>query len=106
MKMMGLRTSIYWLSWFMKNLIYLTLVLIIYVIIFNINIGGKGKVINYAHPTVFFVFLLLYILATISFSFMISTFLNKGKTGLYIFLTLSMSFLAFIVDCRGYTSTI
>lgn len=77
--MMGLRTSIYWLSWFMKNLIYLTVVLIIYVLIFNIKIGEKGKVINYAHPTVFFVFLLLYILATIAFAFMISTFLNKGK---------------------------
>lgn len=78
MKMMGLRTYVYWLSWFAKNFIYLIFIVAIYVIIFNIPIGDKGKVIKNIDPSVFFVFLLLYIMANIAFAFMISTFFKKG----------------------------
>lgn len=92
MKMMGLKTSIYWLSWFVKNLIYLILVCIVYTIIFNIKLGDKGKILNYTQPTLFFVFLLLYVIATIAFCFMISTFFNKANSaafaaGILYFLT-------------------
>ncbi|XP_060570838.1 phospholipid-transporting ATPase ABCA3-like isoform X2 [Ruditapes philippinarum] len=92
MKMMGLKTSIYWLSWFVKNLIYLVLVCIFYTIIFNIKSGEKGKILNYTHPTIFFVFLLLYVIATIAFCFMISTFFSKAFSaafagGILFFLT-------------------
>lgn len=77
--MMGLKTSIYWISWFVKNLIYLILVCIVYTIIFNIKFGDKGKILNYIQPSLFFVFLLLYVIATIAFCFMISTFFSKGE---------------------------
>ncbi|KAL4225817.1 hypothetical protein ACF0H5_013807 [Mactra antiquata] len=92
MKMMGLSTSMYWLSWFVKSLIYLILVCIMYTIIFSIELKDKGKVINYTHPTLFFFFLLLYVIATIAFCFMISTFFKKANSaafaaGILFFLT-------------------
>ncbi|XP_045164403.2 phospholipid-transporting ATPase ABCA3-like isoform X2 [Mercenaria mercenaria] len=92
MKMMGLKTSMYWLSWFFKNLVYLVLICIFYTVIFSIKFGEKGKILNYTHPTLFFVFLLLYVLATIAFCFMISTFFSKANSaafaaGILFFLT-------------------
>ena len=79
MKMMGLSTFIYWLSWFVKNLIYLVIAMIFYTAFFKIPLGTHGKVLNYTDPTLFFFFLFCYALATIAFCFMISTFFNKGK---------------------------
>ncbi|KAH3817177.1 hypothetical protein DPMN_118707 [Dreissena polymorpha] len=92
MKMMGLKTSMYWISWFVKNLIYLVLVIIAYTLIFSIKLQEKGRVINYADMSLFFVFLLLYILALIAFAFMVSTFFSKANSaafaaGILYFLT-------------------
>ena len=84
MKMMGLSTPMYWISWFVKCLIYLLITIIIFTILFSIPIGEKGKVLNYSQPTLFLFFLLCYIIATIAFCFMISTFFNKGKNVYFI----------------------
>ncbi|XP_052780875.1 phospholipid-transporting ATPase ABCA3-like isoform X2 [Mya arenaria] len=83
MKMMGLKTSMYWLSWFFKNLVYLLAVVIVYTLLLNIKVGERGKIINYTHPTLFFVFLLLYIIATIAFAFMVSAFFSKANSAAF-----------------------
>ncbi|KAL4225933.1 hypothetical protein ACF0H5_013921 [Mactra antiquata] len=91
MKMMGLRTSVYWLSWFVKNLIYLIVVIIIYSIICFIN-TGNGRLFESTEPFLFFLLFLFYVIATIAFSFMISTFFKKANSaafaaGILFFLT-------------------
>lgn len=92
MKMMGLSTFIYWVSWFVKNLIYLVIAMIVYTAFFKIPLGAHGKVLNNTDPTLFFFFLFCYALATIAFCFMISTFFNKANistfaAGILFFLT-------------------
>lgn len=92
MKMMGLSTPMYWISWFVKCLLYQLIVIIIITILFHIPMGEKGKLLNYSHPTMFFFFILFYIIATIAFCFMISTFFNKANSaafaaGILFFLT-------------------
>ncbi|KAJ8301077.1 hypothetical protein KUTeg_020064 [Tegillarca granosa] len=78
MKMMGLKTSVYWLSWFLKALIYLLIVCIAYSILFTIKIGQNGKILNESAGSLVFVFLLLYVLSIIAFCFMISAFFNTA----------------------------
>lgn len=92
MKMMGLSTSMYWLSWFAKCFIYMIIVIILYTIVFNIPIGSKGKILNYVQPSLFFCFLLCYVMATIAFCFMVCAFFSKANTaafagGVLFFLT-------------------
>lgn len=83
MKMMGLSTTMYWVSWFVKCLLYQLLVIVIITVLFHIPLGDKGKLLNYSQPTVFFFFLLFYIIATIAFCFMISTFFNKANSAAF-----------------------
>ncbi|KAL3853225.1 hypothetical protein ACJMK2_016781 [Sinanodonta woodiana] len=92
MKMMGLSTVMYWLSWFVKCLIYLAIAMILYTLLLCIPIGSKGKVLNYTQPTLFYVFLLAYALSLIAFCFMVSTFFKKANSaafagGILFFLT-------------------
>lgn len=49
-------------------------------LIFTIKFSKNGKVINQTSPTVFFVFLLLYIVSGIMFCFFISVFFSKAST--------------------------
>ncbi|KAL3853226.1 hypothetical protein ACJMK2_016782 [Sinanodonta woodiana] len=92
MKMMGLSTVMYWLSWFVKCLIYLAIAMIFYTLLLCIPIGSKGKVLNYTEPTLFYVFLFAYALSLIAFCFMVSTFFKKANSaafagGILFFLT-------------------
>ncbi|KAL3853296.1 hypothetical protein ACJMK2_016847 [Sinanodonta woodiana] len=92
MKMMGLSTVMYWLSWFVKCLIYLAIAMIFYTLLLCIPIGSKGKVLNYTQPTLFYVFLFFYALSLIAFCFMVSTFFKKANSaafagGILFFLT-------------------
>ncbi|KAL3853224.1 hypothetical protein ACJMK2_016780 [Sinanodonta woodiana] len=92
MKMMGLSTVMYWLSWFVKCLIYLAIAMIFYTMLLCIPIGSKGKVLNYTEPTLFYVFLFVYALSIIAFCFMVSTFFKKANSaafaaGILFFLT-------------------
>lgn len=103
--MMGLRTSVYWLSWFVKNLIYLFLVILLYTIICFID-TENGRLFQHTEPSLFFVFLLLYVLATIAFSFMVSTFFKKGKMCcILIVFMLCSNFLYFFFNILLFINT-
>ena len=78
--MMGLSTTIYWVSWFVKCLLYMIPVVVVFTILLCIPVGEKGKVINYTQPVLIGLFLLFYVIATITFVFMVSTFFRKGKS--------------------------
>lgn len=81
MKLMGLSSTVYWLSWFFKAFLYLVIACAIYTILFAVKIGDKGSVLNNSDPSLLFVFLMCYSCSIISFCFMMSTFFTKANTG-------------------------
>jgi ATP-binding cassette subfamily A (ABC1) protein 3 len=76
---MGLSSSIYWLTWFLKTLLYMAIAMLIYTFLMCVKLGSKGSVLANSDPTLIYVFLLCYTMATIAFCFMISTFFSKGR---------------------------
>lgn len=76
MKMMGLRNWIHWLSWFTMYLSFIVVSFAVCTILFK-----TGKVLKASEPTVIFVYLLLYGIASINFCFLISVFFTKASTG-------------------------
>lgn len=82
MKMMGLSTPVYWLSWFIKAMIYQMISCFFFAVLFAVRIGDNGAVLNNSHPTLVYVFLLCYSVSIVAFAFMISSFFN---TGMYLY---------------------
>ncbi|RUS76072.1 hypothetical protein EGW08_016176, partial [Elysia chlorotica] len=83
MKLMGLHASVHWVSWFLTFAIYLVPAMLVYTLLFGLNIaGGKmGPVLENTDSSLFFVFLLCYGFALITFCFMLSTFAQKANVG-------------------------
>ncbi|KAK3796087.1 hypothetical protein RRG08_044081 [Elysia crispata] len=82
MKLMGLRASVHWVSWFITFAIYLVPALAIYPLLFGLNISSdKGPMLANTDASLFFVFLLCYGFALITFCFMVSTFVQKANIG-------------------------
>ena len=79
MKLMGLRASVHWISWFVTFMVYIIPAMAVYAILFAVTIVPDGPVLAKSSGSLFFVFLLVYSLALISFCFMVSTFVQKGK---------------------------
>ncbi|XP_002739960.1 phospholipid-transporting ATPase ABCA3-like [Saccoglossus kowalevskii] len=80
MKMMGLANWLHWVAWFIKYFILLLIAMIICTILFTVEVGDHGSVINNTDPTVLFVFLLIYAISTVTFCFAISVFFSVANT--------------------------
>ena len=80
MKLMGLQSAAHWTSWFLTSFLYLVLALAVYAILFGIEINSDvGAVLANSDISVFYVFLLCYAMALITFCFMISVIAQKGQ---------------------------
>ncbi|XP_073229976.1 phospholipid-transporting ATPase ABCA3-like [Porites lutea] len=77
MKMMGLANWIHWTAWFTKNLLFL----LISIIIVTALLKG-AKIFQFSDGGLLFVFLLLYIIASIMFCFAISVFFSRPVVGM------------------------
>ena len=75
----GLSNWLHWSAWFFKCAIFVTVNVALITCLLTIKWTPRGKVIPHSDPTLVFVFLWLYGLAAISFSFMISTFFKKAS---------------------------
>uniref|UniRef100_A0A8C6KCC1 ABC transporter domain-containing protein n=1 Tax=Nothobranchius furzeri TaxID=105023 RepID=A0A8C6KCC1_NOTFU len=73
-RIMGLRSSIYWLSWEVSSLLPLAISAALLTLILK-----YGKVLQYSDPSVIFIFLLVFCLATVSECFFISVFFSKAN---------------------------
>jgi ATP-binding cassette subfamily A (ABC1) protein 3 len=78
MKLMGMKVWLHWLAWFIKCAIMMIVSVGFMTFFFHIKVDGRA-IITYTHPSVTFVFLLLYSLSIITFSFAVSTFFSKGQ---------------------------
>ncbi|XP_076468754.1 phospholipid-transporting ATPase ABCA3-like [Babylonia areolata] len=82
MKLMGLIPAAHWASWFLTCFLYLAVAMAIYAILFGVNIVQEsGPVLAFSDPSLFYVFLLCYALAIITFCFMVSVFVQKANIG-------------------------
>lgn len=108
MKMMGLPNYLHWLAWFTKSFLFLLVSAIFMVILMKVRHFFKLKlevaqlkllksftilqikfyedgnlgVLTFSDGTILFVFLLLYIFATICLSFFVSTLFSTGNKGI------------------------
>uniref|UniRef100_A0A4W5LI12 ABC transporter domain-containing protein n=1 Tax=Hucho hucho TaxID=62062 RepID=A0A4W5LI12_9TELE len=73
-RMMGLRSSTYWLSWAVSSVLPLAVSAFLLTLILK-----YGKVLQYSDPSVIFVFLLVFCVATIMECFFISVFFSKAN---------------------------
>lgn len=81
MKMMGLSNWIHWTAWFLKSLIYCTIIMILMSVFFLVPLKSVGAaVVNNTNPVILFIFLMMYSIATIMYSFMISSFFSKANS--------------------------
>ncbi|XP_022107295.1 ATP-binding cassette sub-family A member 3-like isoform X2 [Acanthaster planci] len=77
MKMMGLANWIHWVAWFIKNLVFLLIPIILITVLLKI-----GRVFPNSDPTVVFVFLFLWLTASIAWAFAVSVLFSRARLGL------------------------
>uniref|UniRef100_A0A668AI68 ATP binding cassette subfamily A member 3 n=1 Tax=Myripristis murdjan TaxID=586833 RepID=A0A668AI68_9TELE len=79
MRMMGLSNWLHWSAWFLMFFLFLSISVFFVTLLFWIQVSPKGAVLTYSDPTLVFVFLLAFTVATINFSFMISAFFSRAN---------------------------
>ncbi|XP_070581084.1 phospholipid-transporting ATPase ABCA3-like isoform X2 [Ptychodera flava] len=81
MKMMGLSNWLHWLAWFVRYFVLLVIAMVVCTILFCVEVGEHHAVINHTAPSVLFVFLVIYAIASIAFCFAVSVFFSVANTG-------------------------
>ncbi|XP_074552265.1 phospholipid-transporting ATPase ABCA3 [Halichoeres trimaculatus] len=79
MRMMGLSNWLHWSAWFLMFFLFLSISVFLVTLLLCIQVSPNGAVLSYSDPTLVFVFLLVFAVATINFSFMISTFFSRAN---------------------------
>ena len=96
MKLMGMKTWVYWLSWYIKTFIMLLPALGLMVLSFKVKIplqhGGLSAIIDKTDTGILAILLVLYSSSLITFVIMSSSFFKKSNqaaagTGIIYFLT-------------------
>ncbi|BFG01721.1 ATP-binding cassette sub-family A member 3 [Drosophila madeirensis] len=80
MKIMGLSNWLHWTAWFVKSFIMLTISAILIAILVKINWSEDVAVLTHANFSALLFFLIIYIIASICFCFMMATFFSKAST--------------------------
>ncbi|XP_037723613.1 ATP-binding cassette sub-family A member 3 isoform X1 [Drosophila subpulchrella] len=80
MKIMGLSNWLHWTAWFVKSFIMLTISAILIAILVKINWTEGVAVLTHANFTALVFFLIIYIIASICFCFMMATFFSRAST--------------------------
>uniref|UniRef100_A0A4W6GB46 ATP binding cassette subfamily A member 3 n=1 Tax=Lates calcarifer TaxID=8187 RepID=A0A4W6GB46_LATCA len=79
MRMMGLSNWLHWSAWFLMFFLFLSISVFFVTVLLCIQVSPNGAVLTYSDPTLVFVFLLVFTVATINFSFMISAFFSRAN---------------------------
>lgn len=95
MKMMGMNNWLHWVAWFTKYFMFLLIAVGIMTLILclpGVSSDSHFHILKYSASSVVFVFLLLYAVSTICFSFMISVFFDRANAaaaagGIFFFLS-------------------
>ncbi|XP_071439626.1 phospholipid-transporting ATPase ABCA3 [Hetaerina americana] len=87
MSMMGMGKGMQWLGWFVTTLSIMFLDVVIIIIIFQVGYNGN-PVTRYSNGFLVFIFLLVYILASISSMFVVCAFCPRESIGVFVALLL------------------
>uniref|UniRef100_A0A3B5Q3J1 ATP binding cassette subfamily A member 3 n=1 Tax=Xiphophorus maculatus TaxID=8083 RepID=A0A3B5Q3J1_XIPMA len=79
MRMMGLSNWLHWSAWFLMFFLFLSISVFFVTLLLCIRVSPNGAVLNNSDPTLVFVFLLVFTVATINYSFMISAFFSRAN---------------------------
>ena len=77
--MMGLSNWLHWFAWFIKCFVFLLIPTVVITIMLSVSFGANGRMLSQSDGSLVFVFLLLYIISTIMFSFLVSTFFYRAN---------------------------
>ncbi|XP_032594289.1 phospholipid-transporting ATPase ABCA3 isoform X2 [Drosophila grimshawi] len=80
MKIMGMDNWLHWSAWFVKSFIMLTISAILIAILMKIRWSHDVAVLTYADFSALLFFLIVYIMASICFCFMMATLFSKAST--------------------------
>uniref|UniRef100_A0A673NG98 ATP-binding cassette sub-family A member 3-like n=1 Tax=Sinocyclocheilus rhinocerous TaxID=307959 RepID=A0A673NG98_9TELE len=78
MRMMGLSNWLHWSAWFLMFFLFLSISIFFVTVLICLKVSPNGAVLTYSDPTLVFIFLLVFAVSTINFSFMISAFFSRG----------------------------
>lgn len=83
MRLMGMKTYIYWLSWYIKTFALVLPSIVVIVVVFKIKLttmeGGDRAIVEFSDTVLFALFLLLYVSSSITFTFMCTAFFKKAN---------------------------
>ena len=79
MKMMGLSNWLHWTAWFINSFVFVLIPVIVIAIMLSVSFGANGRMLNKSDGSLVFVFLVLYVLSAIMFSFLVSTFFYRAN---------------------------
>ncbi|XP_053608125.1 phospholipid-transporting ATPase ABCA1 isoform X2 [Plodia interpunctella] len=85
MTIMGLPSWLHWLAWFIKQFSFLLISVICMVILFKVPLkwtstGESYSLLTFTPCSVLFFFLVLFVMASLAFSFMVSVFFTRANT--------------------------
>eukprot|EP00043_Microstomoeca_roanoka_P013498 m.132210 g.132210 ORF g.132210 m.132210 type:complete len:1829 (+) comp15771_c0_seq2:231-5717(+) len=75
MAMMGLSSQVHWAAWFIRAFVMFFLSIVVMMIIF-----AAGNFTEYSQKGIVFIFLLLFVISTIAFCFLISSLFSKASS--------------------------
>ncbi|KAM9392247.1 phospholipid-transporting ATPase ABCA3 [Pholidichthys leucotaenia] len=81
MRMMGLSNWLHWSAWFLMFFLFLSISVFFVTLLLCIRVSPNGAVLTSSDPSLVFVFLLCFTVASINFSFMISAFFSRANVG-------------------------
>ncbi|XP_007937732.1 phospholipid-transporting ATPase ABCA3 [Orycteropus afer afer] len=79
MCVMGLSSWLHWSAWFLTSFVLLVVASAFMTLLFCVKVKKGVAVLTHSHPSLVFVFLLCFAVASISFSFMVSTFFSRAN---------------------------
>ncbi|KAK7101563.1 hypothetical protein V1264_019927 [Littorina saxatilis] len=79
MKLMGLLPSAHWAAWFFTCMIFMVITMAIYTVFLGVSFTDHGPAIGNGDVTLFFVFMLVYAVAIVTYCFMISAMIQKAN---------------------------
>ena len=74
MKVMGLDNLVHWCGWFITSFAVAFATMVVLTVLLKV-----GKVLEYTNAFITFIFVMLYVVATISQCFLISCFFSKAN---------------------------
>jgi ATP-binding cassette subfamily A (ABC1) protein 3 len=84
MRLMGMKSWIYWLSWYIKTFLMLLPSVVFMIVSYKYKItlvaGNEASIIDKTSPALFTIFMLLYVSSSITFTFMCTGLFKKANS--------------------------